>query len=97
VLRLPTRRSLMIHDILNWATNIPAWMDDADCANSFPETWFSLASEDVAQAKRVCAECPVRLKCLSFAVETNQAAGTWGGLTETERAEMRKNRGTDAA
>jgi WhiB family redox-sensing transcriptional regulator len=32
-----------------------------------------------AKARRVCAPCPVRRECLSFAVTTPQKAGYWGG------------------
>jgi WhiB family transcriptional regulator, redox-sensing transcriptional regulator len=38
-----------------------------------------------AQAKRVCAKCPVCAECLAYAVRIDERLGIWGGLTATER------------
>ena len=46
----------------------------------------------IQEAKRVCMTCSVRAKCLDWAVSTNQEFGIWGGLTERERAQKRKDR-----
>lgn len=40
-------------------------------------------------AKRICAKCPVRAKCLSFALQNSNEEGIWGGTTEEERDVMR--------
>ena len=44
------------------------------------------------QAKAVCKTCPVRESCLEFAVETNQKYGIWGGMTDKERASLKRRR-----
>lgn len=36
-------------------------------------------------AKRICARCPVRLKCLEHALTVREPYGVWGGLGEDER------------
>lgn len=36
------------------------------------------------QAKRICANCPVRLECYQYAVDHNEL-GLWGCATEHER------------
>lgn len=36
-------------------------------------------------AKRVCAGCPVRELCRSYALENEEEFGVWGGLSEVER------------
>ncbi|MFJ2744833.1 WhiB family transcriptional regulator [Streptomyces sp. NPDC087440] len=41
--------------------------------------------EAIAEAKLLCAPCPVKRECLNFAVENDLKEGTWGGLTEAER------------
>ena len=41
-------------------------------------------------------ECSVRLECLDFALETNQDAGVWGGLSEEERRVIRRERAAEA-
>ena len=38
-----------------------------------------------AQAKAICAECPVREDCLEYALRVREPHGIWGGLTEAER------------
>lgn len=37
-------------------------------------------------ARAVCAECPVRLACLAWAVRTLPSAGVWAGLVPEEIA-----------
>lgn len=41
-----------------------------------------------AAAKLVCASCPVTRECLEYALATREPYGVWGGLSETERAEV---------
>jgi WhiB family transcriptional regulator, redox-sensing transcriptional regulator len=45
-----------------------------------------------AHAKTICAQCPVLEPCLEFAMETNQKYGIWGGLTDKERASLKRRR-----
>ena len=44
------------------------------------------------KAKAVCAACPVRAECLTYAVSRPEKYGTWGGLNEDERASERRRR-----
>lgn len=43
----------------------------------------------VAEAKRVCAMCPVRRECLDYADTIGDYHGIWGGLTGRERGRKR--------
>ena len=45
-----------------------------------------------AKAKAICARCPVRDACLAYALDTGEAFGVWGGLTEDERRAMLRQR-----
>ncbi|GAC1381435.1 MAG: WhiB family transcriptional regulator [Acidimicrobiales bacterium] len=48
-------------------------------------------------ARRVCADCPVRLECLDYALRANEVHGMWGGATPLERRGMkRKSRAVGA-
>ena len=65
-----------------------AWMDDAACWSS-AEDFFPERRAWAHHAKAVCKECPVRLTCLDYALEHNEA-GIWGGTDWEERAVMRR-------
>jgi WhiB family transcriptional regulator, redox-sensing transcriptional regulator len=41
-----------------------------------------------AAAKLVCRACPVTKECLQYALATREPYGVWGGLSESERAEV---------
>jgi len=66
------------------------WRSLAACQFAEPDLFFPISSSgpsgpQVAQAKAICAGCPVRRQCLAFALRTHQVDGVWGGLTEQER------------
>jgi WhiB family transcriptional regulator, redox-sensing transcriptional regulator len=66
-----------------------SWRLAAACRSADPELFFPLsgsgkAREEIAEAKAICAGCPVRRQCLEFALRT-RPQGIWGGLTELER------------
>ena len=66
------------------------WWQLAACRSADPDLFFPVsgagpAREQAAEAKAVCAGCPVRKECLTYAVITHQQHGIWGGLTEDER------------
>jgi WhiB family redox-sensing transcriptional regulator len=37
------------------------------------------------EAKRFCAQCPVRVQCLVYSLRFREPYGIWGGVTENER------------
>ena len=66
------------------------WRDDAACLDADPDLFFPIgttgpALDQTDQAKRICQACPVRKRCLAWALELGAAAGIWGGTTEDER------------
>jgi WhiB family redox-sensing transcriptional regulator len=72
----------------------PYWHVRAACRESDPELFFpegtaGPALETAAQAKRICAACPVRAQCLDWALSHRAEFGVWGGLTEQERRAAR--------
>lgn len=69
---------------------MPAWYDDALCAQVDPGAFFPPKGASLRPAKRVCAACPVRDECLAFAMDNNELHGVWGGLSELDRRKMRK-------
>jgi WhiB family transcriptional regulator, redox-sensing transcriptional regulator len=78
------------------------WRAEAACRGEDPELFFPAGSTgpallQIAEAKEVCARCPVRDACLDFALGSGQRFGIWGGLTEDERRSLRRRRQRAAA
>lgn len=69
-----------------------AWQDQGLCAQTDPALFFPEQGESARDAKRVCAACPVRARCLQWALETGQQHGVLGGTTERERRRIRAAR-----
>jgi WhiB family transcriptional regulator, redox-sensing transcriptional regulator len=58
-----------------------------------PDAEFVTArTKRVARAKAVCAGCPVRPECLSYALDSPEFFGVWGGADEDERRAMLRQR-----
>jgi WhiB family redox-sensing transcriptional regulator len=72
------------------AVHVPAWYDQALCAEVDGEMWYPDAGGTIAPAKRVCRRCPVQAECLTHALETNEKFGIWGGLSTPERQSLKK-------
>ena len=73
------------------------WRIDALCRDTAPDLFFpvgstGLAVEQIEAAKAVCNECPSKAPCLQFALDTNQDSGIWGGTSEDERRQLRRER-----
>lgn len=71
------------------------WRFAATCRDTDPELFFPVGTTgqallQIAKAKSVCCECPVNVDCLEFALETNQDTGIWGGTSEEERRQIRR-------
>jgi WhiB family redox-sensing transcriptional regulator len=72
-----------------------SWRTDAICRDTDPDLFFPVGTTgqalvQIARAKEVCGECPVKNDCLEYALETNQDAGIWGGLDEEQRRAIRR-------
>ncbi len=73
---------------------VTPWREAAACLDVTDEVNFFPNKEDlggIVQAKAVCATCPVADICLSWALETNQTEGIWGGHTAKERRKLRRH------
>lgn len=66
------------------------WRHKAVCRDEDPELFFPVGNSgpalaQIADAKLVCNRCPVTTECLSWALNTGQDSGVWGGMSEDER------------
>lgn len=71
------------------------WRQRAACKDEDPELFFPVSdigpgARQTAQAKGVCARCPVRAECLAYALETGLDSGIFGGATERDRRRLKR-------
>jgi WhiB family redox-sensing transcriptional regulator len=71
---------------------IPAWYSEALCAQTDPEAFFPIRGGTTAPAKKICAACPVRQKCLDWSLEQGELHGVWGRVGYKARQKMLKER-----
>ena len=67
-----------------------SWMERGICHNRDEDAsiFFPDPGNNANQAKKMCARCPVREKCLDWSIETRQMYGVWGGVAEKKRRKM---------
>ena len=70
------------------------WRKRAACRGIDVEIFYPATEDeaDAAEAKAVCAECPVRQACLEHALANREREGVWGGATERERRRIIRQR-----
>jgi WhiB family redox-sensing transcriptional regulator len=71
------------------------WMDRGVCRDEDPELFFPVGTSGPAkvqteEAKSVCRRCPVSSECLTWALDSGQGAGVWGGMSEDERSALKR-------
>jgi WhiB family transcriptional regulator, redox-sensing transcriptional regulator len=71
------------------------WRHNAACRDEDPELFFPVGTSgpailQVAQAKSVCHRCPAASDCLTWALQSGQDAGVWGGMSEDERRALKR-------
>ena len=75
------------------------WRHTAVCRDEDPELFFPVGNSgpalaQIADAKLVCNRCSVTTECLSWALNTGQDSGVWGGMSEDERRALKRRRST---
>jgi WhiB family redox-sensing transcriptional regulator len=68
------------------------WMAGGNCRNHHPTVFFPSDGVGVDRARRICADCPVAVRCLDYALENRIDHGVWGGTSERERRRILKRR-----
>ena len=70
------------------------WRAKAACRGLDPTIFFPVPDDELAEAeaKEVCAVCPVRESCLEHALGSREREGIWGGATERERRRIIRQR-----
>ena len=71
------------------------WRHKAACREEDPELFYPLGSTgpwelQIQEAKAVCRRCPVMETCGTWALETGQEHGVFGGMSEKERRAIKR-------
>jgi WhiB family transcriptional regulator, redox-sensing transcriptional regulator len=71
------------------------WRHHAICRYEDPELFFPVGTGgpallQIAEARTVCRRCPAVSDCLTWALESGQDAGIWGGMSEDERRALKR-------
>lgn len=71
------------------------WRKLAHCRTEDPGLFFHPNGERgkarmrrQQSAQQICAECPVMRQCREHSITFREAFGTWGGLSEDDRAKL---------
>lgn len=67
------------------------WQDKASCRGIDTNVFFqdhAGVSSNYASQRIMCAQCPVRLECLDFALDNHIKYGLWGGIAPRNRRDV---------
>lgn len=67
-----------------------AWMSEGICAQIDTEHFFPELGQTSTVARKICGGCPVRVKCLNYALDEEIRDGIWGGTTGKQRYALRR-------
>lgn len=72
---------------------MPYWLD-ARCSGDDLDRWFPSTDrpEILVELRAVCAQCPVRTACATWAVDNRILWGVWGGTSPEERKSIIRGR-----
>lgn len=64
----------------------------ARCAQSDidPELFFPEKGASSRRARAICAECPIQIECLNYAIFHRVSDGIWGGRSPDQRKTLRR-------
>jgi WhiB family redox-sensing transcriptional regulator len=83
------------HPSRNVEVPMSDWRHRALCRDADPSIFFPIgttgpAAEQIEEAKAICSHCLVTSNCLTWALDTGQDSGVWGGMDEDERRALRR-------
>ncbi|MFE7868813.1 WhiB family transcriptional regulator [Micromonospora humida] len=76
---------------------LPAWHAQANCRGTDTDEFYPDKGGTTRTAKRICARCTVQAECRQDAIDRREPFGVWGGLSERERRQVRRQASTGAA
>lgn len=74
----------------DWHTHAACRAPDVDQALFYPPPLEVGQNWETAEAKAICAACPVRRPCLSDALDRGERHGVWGGVNMASSDDRRR-------
>jgi WhiB family transcriptional regulator, redox-sensing transcriptional regulator len=68
------------------------WRESANCAGIHVDMFFPEKGSLPYGVREVCGNCDVQAQCLQYALDNGERYGIWGGMSETKRRTMKRNR-----
>jgi WhiB family redox-sensing transcriptional regulator len=72
------------------APSLTNWHEFALCTQTDPDSFYPEKGGTPRDTKRICAMCEVTAECLAYALKNDERYGIWGGHTENERRQLRR-------
>lgn len=85
-----SRQILSFNDLVSPDDPSLDWRDKGVCMQTDPEMFFPEKGGSTREAKQLCLGCEVIDQCLKYALDNNERFGIWGGMSERERREYKK-------
>jgi len=67
-------------------------MAQGKCKDMDPKIFFPSDGVGVVVAQNICADCPVKVDCLEYALADRVDHGVWGGASERQRRRILRHR-----
>ena len=90
VAALPTARSLTVAEDTQFEALVAGLIP---CRSGNPELWFAEQAPQIAEAKTLCASCPIVTACLQGALDRQEPWGVWGGQVFVDGEIVAQKRG----
>jgi WhiB family redox-sensing transcriptional regulator len=71
------------------AVSLGDWQSRGSCVGEDPEIFFPVHGAPASKARKICAACPVKDRCLQYAIDADEF-GIWAGLDQDERRNSRR-------
>lgn len=81
----------LIKTIINLNDETPCQQNPDYWDDDLPGMDWETRKSQIAGAKELCNDCPVKFMCREYAIVAREPAGVWGGLSTADREKMVTN------
>lgn len=81
----------LMREIQNLNDETPCQQNPDYWDDDLPGVDWETRKSQIAGAKSLCDDCPVKWLCREYAVVANEPTGVWGGLSAADREKLVTN------